>query len=920
MNTVTNRLSKIILPSCVLIMAVITVAVITNHKTAYASVTDVYIAQTASGAADGTSCANAYAVSFFNTSGSWGAGSGQIGPGTIVHLCGTFTGTANSNMLTIQDSGVSDNPITIRFEEDAKLSAPYWNYGGNLATAGGAIKSNSKSYIVIDGGVNGVIENTDNGNGRTYQVASNAIHSTNGDNWEIKNLTIQNLFEPIGTGLNPASYGYGVIFYNSSNSSFHNNNVNYVGRGFYWASYSDSDVSVYDNTFNYVGQSINGGCGNDGQTANNFFVYNNIITNAVPWNYNDGVKAFCRGGTDDKFTNIKVYNNIIGPNIGATGAAATGHIVIDEGWIDTPFIYNNLILGGSSENISNGYITCGGRNTAIRVVNCRIINNTIYSNTTSSGEIGVYFSRQSTDHEVYNNIIAFPDYLSGNTLYPIWRNDSDVLINKSDYNVFYTPGILRFADPYSTYVSFATWKSNNTGFEDFSLLTNPNLDGAYKPTVSSNAYDAGCSTGCDGSNIATLFSADLENASRPQSAQWDIGAYEFIPTYTIGGTITGLTGTVVLRNNGGDNLSTASNGSFAFATPLNNSASYAVTVFTQPSGQTCVVSNGSGTVSSANVTNVSVACTTDDVTPSVRSAGSPSGAQATGTTGVTLTLTTDETATCKYGTTPSTAYGSIASTFATTAATSHSQNISGLTNGSSYNYYVRCIDTATNANTDDYTISFSVASASGGGGGSSRPTTPNPALPSTSLAFTNIKLVTEGSTYYVIKDNQRYGVTNPGILFSYGLEFSDGKPATQADNALPYTDNLKPGDGAFVKKPNDSTVYLIFDNSKHGFTSESVFNALGYSFSNVLEVTTNELDALPIGTVVADSNMAHPSGTFINQDGTIFRISQGMKFGIPSMEVYNSFNLDDDFSHVIKTNTQDRLLPVGSVLDKRTIQ
>jgi len=39
-----------------------------------------------------------------------------------------------------------------------------------------------------------------------------------------------------------------------------------------------------------------------------------------------------------------------------------------------------------------------------------------------------------------------------------------------------------------------------------------------------------------------------------------------------------------------------------------NGAAYAVTVGTQPSGQTCSVANGSGTVSGANVTNVAVTC------------------------------------------------------------------------------------------------------------------------------------------------------------------------------------------------------------------------------------------------------------------------------------------------------------------------
>jgi hypothetical protein len=82
-------------------------------------------------------------------------------------------------------------------------------------------------------------------------------------------------------------------------------------------------------------------------------------------------------------------------------------------------------------------------------------------------------------------------------------------------------------------------------------------------------------------------------------------------TYSVGGTVSGLSGTVVLQDNGGDNLSVTANGSFTFPTQLASGAAYAVTVKTQPSGQTCVVSSGNGTVGSANVTSVAVTCTTN---------------------------------------------------------------------------------------------------------------------------------------------------------------------------------------------------------------------------------------------------------------------------------------------------------------------
>ncbi len=63
---------------------------------------------------------------------------------------------------------------------------------------------------------------------------------------------------------------------------------------------------------------------------------------------------------------------------------------------------------------------------------------------------------------------------------------------------------------------------------------------------------------------------------------------------------------------GGDNLAVSANGAFTFATKVASASAYAVTVKTQPSSptQSCVVTSGSGTVAAANVTNVSVTCTT----------------------------------------------------------------------------------------------------------------------------------------------------------------------------------------------------------------------------------------------------------------------------------------------------------------------
>ena len=78
--------------------------------------------------------------------------------------------------------------------------------------------------------------------------------------------------------------------------------------------------------------------------------------------------------------------------------------------------------------------------------------------------------------------------------------------------------------------------------------------------------------------------------------------------YTIGGTVSELTGTLVLQDNGGDDYTITANGAFTFPTAIASGLTYAVAVHTEPNGQECVVSAGNGTVTNNNVTNVSVAC------------------------------------------------------------------------------------------------------------------------------------------------------------------------------------------------------------------------------------------------------------------------------------------------------------------------
>jgi hypothetical protein len=82
--------------------------------------------------------------------------------------------------------------------------------------------------------------------------------------------------------------------------------------------------------------------------------------------------------------------------------------------------------------------------------------------------------------------------------------------------------------------------------------------------------------------------------------------------FLVGGLVSGLAGTgLVLSMAGQADLAVPAGAtSFAFGTPMASGSAYAMTVKTQPSSpsQTCTVANGTGTMASANVTNITVTC------------------------------------------------------------------------------------------------------------------------------------------------------------------------------------------------------------------------------------------------------------------------------------------------------------------------
>ena len=133
---------------------------------------------------------------------------------------------------------------------------------------------------------------------------------------------------------------------------------------------------------------------------------------------------------------------------------------------------------------------------------------------------------------------------------------------------------------------------------DYVFSTQVALGSTYDVTVSTQPTDQIC-TVTDGQGTAN---ADVTNV--------DVACETSV--FSISGSVSGLEGTLVMQNNAADDLTITSNGDFTFDTQIGSDGAYLVTVLTQPSGQTCIVTNESGTTT-ADVTNVDVSCANNKI-------------------------------------------------------------------------------------------------------------------------------------------------------------------------------------------------------------------------------------------------------------------------------------------------------------------
>jgi len=494
---------------------------------AFSSAADIYI--TPDGSSQGVCTTSPHNPSWFNSSGNWGSGSSQIGAGTVVHLCGKFTGSSGAQFLVVQGSGASGNPITVKFEAGTSLKAPY-------VSAEGAILMSGRSYITIDGGSDGLIQNTSNGSAggscpagtcSTHQD-SVGIQAYNCSNCEIRNLSITDLYDH--TSFNDAAAGtdgLACVQFSGSNFFIHDNKFRDVGWCLYQNYTNDSGVRIYNNDISRMSHGIT--CAGASFIQDNLQIFNNHLHDMANWNTSGNdyhlTGIHCYNGSGGKIQNVYIYNNLFDGSLGT--CCITGWIFMEgtssgTPWTDstgTVFLWNNIF--STDLDIPNGLVYIGSGRAH------EVLNNTWNGPNAGGGGVCLQFNTSATSVTIENNVIQGCNQLvngvSGSTFSVI------------DYNVYGSASggnaVWQFGGMNSS--SFSSWKSTcNCDSHSQASISGPLKNISPSGVPSSGFMGIGTASSlanvASGSMSSLLMDTGAGGTHIPvtRTLPWDAGAYK----------------------------------------------------------------------------------------------------------------------------------------------------------------------------------------------------------------------------------------------------------------------------------------------------------------------------------------------------------------------------------------------------------
>jgi hypothetical protein len=501
-----------------------------------ASANDIYIAQNAAGAGNGADCADAYAVSFFNTSANWGTSAGQIGPGTTVYLCGTI-----STELTVNGSGSSGSPITISFQSTAQISLPACD------NTNGCLNVSGVSWIVVDGGTpcgpgttcatslsgTGVIRETANGSGLANQQDSIAINAQGGcSNCEFRNLIVGPVYQHTSSsdthnfGADSALYMKGC---NGCTTKVHDLTIHDTTSAVTYVPASSGDAGLQ--VYNVYAYNYNGGVNIAGSGSSNILsgatIHDSTWGSTANWDaagcpyHHDGIHVWGSGG--GQILGVNYFNNVVTGNY---GACATGAAFF-EGYTGNENLYNNLFLITYAQD-NAGIVNLNG-------FNIGFYNNVILGNL-QSGDICFEVGYSAEGSPFYTPSISFENNAVENCHGLAVQNNNPTLIawDHNGYGELPSGSTLVYNGTW--YYTLASWQGACAcDLHSVTPLTGGiagslNLNAVGVPASGSPVISAGVnltSLGITTLNRDTSAGGTVTPNTRSTTAAWDIGAYTY---------------------------------------------------------------------------------------------------------------------------------------------------------------------------------------------------------------------------------------------------------------------------------------------------------------------------------------------------------------------------------------------------------
>lgn len=155
-------------------------------------------------------------------------------------------------------------------------------------------------------------------------------------------------------------------------------------------------------------------------------------------------------------------------------------------------------------------------------------------------------------------------------------------------------------------------------------------------------------------------------------------------------------------------------------------------------------------------------------------------------------------------------------------------------------------------------------------------------------------LVNEGGTIWRITDDGlgRQAFDSAEKFYSHRYAFADVVPANPADLAKENRGIMPWGDGTLFNE--SGTIYQVAGGLKYGFSSAAAFLGMGFKFKNAIPGRL----PIPEGPVIGSVGGFLP-GTFVENSGTVYRITAAGSQGVPNPAVLASWGVT--FDQVVRT-------------------